>query len=68
MAKKGKHAKQTHYEFKYREMFKALVKGKSVDVEKAVQSKKDERPGTFLGFNLKNINQLWNWKSLEDIS
>lgn len=23
---------------------------------------------TFLGFKLKNINQLWNWKTLEDVN
>ena len=23
---------------------------------------------SFLGFKLKNVNQLWNWKTLEDVN
>lgn len=67
MAKKGKKVGKQHYEPKYRDAFKDLMHGQGVDVEKIIETKKYERPGTFLGFKLKNINQLWNWKTLEDI-
>lgn len=70
MAKKGKKVGKQHYEPKYREAFKDLMKGQKVDVANIIQTNKYERPGTFLGFRLKreNINQLWRWDSLEDIS
>ena len=24
-------------------------------------------PNSFLGFKLKNVNQLWDWRTLEDV-
>lgn len=70
MAKRGKHIGPVHYEPKYKEAFKELIKGRSVEVEKIIDKKKNERPGTFLGFKLKqeNVCQLWRWGTLENIS
>lgn len=57
MAKKGKKIGKEHYEPKYKEAFQQLIN----------QGKPE--PKTFLGFKLKkeNINQNWNWKTLEDV-
>lgn len=55
MAKKGKKVGGQHYELKYREDFKQFMK----------HGKKEQQ--TFLGFKLKNINQLWRWDDLTDV-
>jgi hypothetical protein len=55
VAKRGKKVGRQHYEPKYKEEFKQFMK----------PGKKE--PQTFLGFKLKNVNQNWNWKTLEDI-
>jgi hypothetical protein len=57
VAKRGKKVGKEHYDFKYRQQFEQLMKPD----KSATQPK-------FLGFKLKNINQLWRWDgNLEDV-
>lgn len=33
-----------------------------------LEFKKTKREPTFLGFKLRNVNQLWDWRTLEDVN
>jgi hypothetical protein len=57
MAKRGKKVVKEHYEMKFKKHFQHLIE----------QGKPEKKANSFLGFKLKQQDDLWRWDTLEAV-
>jgi hypothetical protein len=61
MPKKGKGKVRVEYQLKNKALFQAIIIKQKLPIPPLTKPK-------FCGFPLRNVNQLWRWDTLEDIT